>query len=99
VLLSNFLHHFDWNTCVTFLRKVRVALQTGGRVAAVEWVPDENRVTPHRAALFALAMLAMTPSGDAYTFADYKRMFAAAGFRAVTLHEVPPMQRALIASS
>jgi SAM-dependent methyltransferase len=98
VLASNFLHHFAWNTCVTFLGKVKAALRAGGRLAAVEWVPDENRVTPHRAATFALAMLAMTPEGDAYTFSEYQRMFAAAGFRSVTLHEIPPMQRALVAS-
>jgi SAM-dependent methyltransferase len=97
-LVSNFLHHFEWNTCVTFLEKVKAALRPGGRVAGVEWVPDENRVTPRRAATFALTMLAMTPAGDAYTFSELKRMFTAAGFRAVTLHEVPPMQRAFIAS-
>jgi 2-polyprenyl-3-methyl-5-hydroxy-6-metoxy-1,4-benzoquinol methylase len=99
VLISNFLHHFEWNTCVTFLRKVKAALRAGGRVAGVEWVPDEDRVTPHRAATFALAMLAMTPAGDAYTLSEFKRMFAEAGFRTVTLHEVPPMQRAFIAST
>jgi hypothetical protein len=43
-------------------------------------------------------MLATTPQGDAYTFAEYEPMFRAAGFRRVTLHPLPPTeQRAIIA--
>ncbi|HKB06459.1 MAG TPA: class I SAM-dependent methyltransferase, partial [Gemmataceae bacterium] len=67
VLLTNFLHHFDLPTCEAFLRRVRAALAPGGRVAVVEFVPDESRVSPPEAAAFSLTMLASTPSGDAYT--------------------------------
>ena len=45
-LLPNFLHHFDFATNVTLLKRVRVALKPGGLVAVVEFVPNEDRVSP-----------------------------------------------------
>jgi SAM-dependent methyltransferase len=90
VLLTNFLHHFDPPTCETLLRKACGALAPGGRVAAVEFVPDEERVSPPEAAVFSLVMLASTPHGDAYTFAEFQRMFAAAGLGHTELHPLPP---------
>ncbi len=99
VLIPNFLHHFDPPTCEAFLRRARAALASDGRVVVVEFVPDESRVTPPEAAAFSLTMLATTPAGDAYTFAEYRRMFAAAGFSAPTLHPLAPTpQHALVAA-
>jgi hypothetical protein len=98
VLLTNFLHHFDPATCQGFLRRVRAALAPGGRAVTVEFVPDESRVTPPEAASFSLTMLASTPAGDAYTFAEYERMFRGAGFTDLTLHQLQPTpQQALLA--
>ncbi|MEA2625253.1 MAG: hypothetical protein QOD06_1298 [Candidatus Binatota bacterium] len=97
VLLTNFLHHFDAATCESFLRKVRAALKPGGRAVTVEISPDENRVTPPEAATFGLVMLVTTPAGDAYTFPEYERMFANAGFSRSELHPIPPsFQRVVI---
>jgi O-methyltransferase/methyltransferase family protein len=89
VLLTNFLHHFDHPTCVTLLKKVRAALKGGGRVAALEFVPNEDRVSPPMAAAFSLTALATTPAGDAYTFADLRAMYHEAGFGDVTAHPIP----------
>jgi SAM-dependent methyltransferase len=89
VLVPNFLHHFDQPTNTGFLQKVRAALKPGGRVAIVEFVPNDDRVTPPEAAAFAATMLATTPSGDAYTFAEYQRMLDAAGYGGASLHELP----------
>lgn len=80
VLLPNFLHHFDPATCEGFLATVGRALAPGGRVVAVEFVPDEGRVTPPHVAMFGLVMLCTTPAGDAYTFAELEAMFRRAGF-------------------
>ena len=97
VLLTNILHHFDPAGCETLLGKVHRALKPGGRAVAVEMVPDESRVAPAVAAAFALVMLAGTPAGDAYTFAEYERMFRSAGFARSELHElVPSPQRVVI---
>ena len=90
VLLTNFLHHFDPPTCETLLRKVHAALADGGRAVTLEFVPNEDRVTPPEAAGFSMVMLISTPSGDAYTFSELERMAANAGFSRSTLHLLPP---------
>jgi len=90
VLLTNFLHHFDKETCETLLRKVRMSLVGSGRVATLEFVPNDDRVTPPQAAAFSMQMLGGTPSGDAYTFAEIEEMFRNAGFQSCELHELPP---------
>lgn len=90
VLLTNFLHHFDPPTCETLLRKVRAALADGGRAVTLEFVPNEDRVTPPDSAGFSLVMLAGTPGGDAYTYSELERMFANAGFSRSTIHPLPP---------
>ena len=85
-LMTNFLHHFDTPTCTTLLKKVAAALKPGGRVMVLEFVPNEDRVTPPMAASFAMQMLGGTPSGDAYTLAELTAMLKAAGFAAVSAH-------------
>jgi ubiquinone/menaquinone biosynthesis C-methylase UbiE len=90
VLLTNFLHHFDVPTCETLLRKVHDALVAGGRAVTLEFVPNDDRVSPPQAAAFSMMMLGVTPSGDAYTFAELQDMFSNAGFARSELHELPP---------
>ena len=97
VLLPNFLHHFDVPTCEKLLRRLHPALNDGGRVATLEFIPDDDRVTPPMAAAFALTMLGTTPAGDAFTFAEYERMFNNAGYAGSELHDLPgTVQRAVI---
>jgi len=88
VLLTNFLHHFDPPTCTGLLKKVHAALKPGGRAAALEFVPNEDRVSPPMAASFSMTMLASTASGDAYTFRELEAMYREAGFGDVTAHPV-----------
>jgi 2-polyprenyl-3-methyl-5-hydroxy-6-metoxy-1,4-benzoquinol methylase len=98
VLLTNFLHHFDVASCEKLLRKIHAALKDGGRVMTLELVPNADRVTPPSAASFSMIMLASTPSGDAYTFAEYQSMFANAGFKNSELHPVTPTPHSVIVS-
>ena len=80
ILLPNFLHHFDPATNVKLLKRVRAALQPGGRVATVEFVPNDDRISPPMPAAFSLMMLGSTEGGDAYTFKEFDAMFRDAGF-------------------
>jgi len=98
VLLTNFLHHFDPPTNETLLRKVHDALADGGRAVTLEFVPNEDRVTPPDAAGFSMMMLTGTPSGDAYTFSELERMFANTGFSRSTLHPLPPTIQQVVIS-
>ncbi|HXG65443.1 MAG TPA: methyltransferase, partial [Blastocatellia bacterium] len=97
-LLTNFLHHFDPATCEGLLRKVHRALAPGGRAITLEFIPNEDRVTPPLAAMFSLVMLASTPQGDAYTFSQLERMFANAGFSRSEVHPLPPTMQQVVIS-
>jgi SAM-dependent methyltransferase len=98
VLLTNFLHHFDPPTNEALLRKVYAALADGGRAVTLEFVPNDDRVTPPDSAGFSLIMLIGTPSGDAYTFSQLEKMFAGAGFSRSTLHALPPTFQQVVIS-
>jgi cyclopropane fatty-acyl-phospholipid synthase-like methyltransferase len=90
VLLTNFFHHFDPPTCETLMRRAHAALKTGGRAVTLEFVPNEDRVTPPAEAAFALVMLGTTPAGDAYTFPEFDQMFRRAGFARSESHQTMP---------
>ncbi len=89
VLVTNFLHHFDVPACEQLMKKVRAALNPGGRAAILEFVPNEDRVSPPMPAGFALAMLASTATGDAYTYRELDAMCRNAGFAGTELHRHP----------
>ncbi|MGO8814218.1 MAG: class I SAM-dependent methyltransferase [Terriglobia bacterium] len=97
-LLTNFLHHFDPPTNDGLLRKVHAALAPGGRAVTLEFVPNDDRVTPPDAATFSMIMLGSTPHGDAYTFAEFERMFSNAGFTRSEHFRLPPMPESVIIS-
>ena len=99
ILLTNFLHHFDAATCEGLLRKIRPALAPGGKIITLEFVPNEDRITPPMPASFALTMLGSTSSGDAYTFSELDRMFRNAGFGNNVIHPIPPVVQQVILSS
>jgi 2-polyprenyl-3-methyl-5-hydroxy-6-metoxy-1,4-benzoquinol methylase len=89
VLVTNFLHHFDAATNESLLRKIEFALAPGGRVATLDFIPNDDRVTPPSAAAFSMTMLGHTTAGDAYTFAEYQQMFRKAGFSSSEHHLMP----------
>ena len=98
VLLTNFLHHFDAATCQKLLGKVYAALKPGGRAAILEFIPNEDRLSPPVPAQFSLMMLASTAGGDAYTFSQYEGILRDVGFVESELHPLPPTYfRAVIA--
>lgn len=81
VLVTNLLHHFNVPTCELLIRKVRNCLKPSGRAITVEFVPNNDRISPPIPASFALMMLGTTPAGDAYTFEQYDGIFRRAGFQ------------------
>lgn len=96
VLVPNFLHHFNLADCTRFLRRVHAALRPGGKVVIVEFVPNDDRITPPPAASFSLVMLGTTPEGDAYTFTEYQTMLTDAGFHTAEHHPLPPTAEAAV---
>jgi ubiquinone/menaquinone biosynthesis C-methylase UbiE len=98
VLLTNFLHHFSMSACETLLRKIHRSLNERGRVITLEFIPNDDRISPPAVAEFGLIMLVTTPQGDAYTFKQYEQMFCAAGFRRNDLHAVEGSTEHIIVS-
>jgi tRNA A58 N-methylase Trm61 len=96
ILLPNFLHHFDYPTNVALLKKAHGAMNGSGHVAIVEFVPNDDRITPPDGALFAMRMLGTTPSGDAYTLAEIDSMLREAGFGPSKAHSLAPAHQQLI---
>ena len=99
VLMPNFLHHFDEATCVGLLRKGRAALAPGGRLAISEFVPNEDRVSPPREAMFAYIMLATTQAGTAFPASALERMLTEAGFHQTKFVPLPPSPQTLIVAA
>lgn len=98
VLLTNFLHHFDAQTCEQLLRKIHAALKADGKVITLEFVPNEDRISPRISASFAMMMLGSTAKGDAYTFSELEQMFKNSGFNKNVLHPIPPVIQQVIVS-
>jgi ubiquinone/menaquinone biosynthesis C-methylase UbiE len=96
VLMTNFLHHFDPATNRGLLKKVHAALNPGGQVVILEFVPNDDRVSPPMPAMFSLTMLSSTPQGDAYTYAELEGMCRSAGFEGTKLVALEPMPQSLV---
>jgi len=90
VVIPNFLHHLDIESIEKFLRKIFGALKSGGRVAILEFIPNEDRVSPPVAVTFGVMMLGITPAGDAYAYSDYQNILRRVGFSKVELLSLPP---------
>ena len=90
ILVPNFLHHFSHSENVHLLKRLRGAIARDGRVATLEFVPNDDRLAPATAAAFSLTMLASTESGDAYTLRELEAMFRDAGFGATRARSLGP---------
>lgn len=95
-LLPNFAHSFGPAQNTQLLQRLHSALKPGGRIALVEFVPNEDRISPPMPAAFSLTMLAQTADGDAYTFDELKEMLESAGFSQVTMVQVEDMPQSVI---
>jgi 2-polyprenyl-3-methyl-5-hydroxy-6-metoxy-1,4-benzoquinol methylase len=97
VLIPNFLHHFDPPTNEKLLRKVHAALAPSGIAITPEFIPNEDRISPPRDAMFSMQMLS-TPAGDAYTYSELEKMFRNAGFARSEMRELSPFPQRLVVS-
>lgn len=96
VFITNFLHHFDIPTNEKLLRRFHAALKPGGKAVTVDFIPNEDRVTPPMAAAFSMVMLINTDAGEAFTFAEYEAMHRNAGFKNTVLQAPPDLPQRLV---
>jgi SAM-dependent methyltransferase len=95
ILVPNFVHHFEPEMVERFLKKAHAALKPGGRLVIVEFVVDEDRVSPPVPAMFSMTMLVNT-HGDAYTFADLSALLHATGFAQTRRYPSPPTPQTIV---
>jgi 2-polyprenyl-3-methyl-5-hydroxy-6-metoxy-1,4-benzoquinol methylase len=96
ILITNLLHHFTPSDNEKMLKKAHDALNPGGQVVILEFVPNDDRVSPPVPAMFSLTMLGNTPQGDAYTLAEYGTMCRNAGLESPRLIPLEPMPQSLV---
>lgn len=99
VLVTNFIHHFDPPASESLLKKFFAAMNPGAQLVILEFVPNEDRVSPPSAAMFSMTMLANTEHGDAYTFAELSRMCGNAGFGNIKLIPLEAGPNALVVAN
>jgi hypothetical protein len=97
-LLTNILHHFDHAGNVKLMKRVHAALKPGGKAVTLEFVPNDDRVSPPMPAAFSLIMLASTDKGDAYTFNELDKIFSEAGFSNTVAHPIAEMPQTVLVS-
>ncbi|MGI8812394.1 MAG: methyltransferase type 12, partial [Pyrinomonadaceae bacterium] len=73
-------------------------LNADGKLMTLEFVPNDDRISPPSEALFALVLLAATPAGDAYTFDELKTMFESSGFSRNEHVPLDPLPQHLVVS-
>jgi ubiquinone/menaquinone biosynthesis C-methylase UbiE len=97
ILVTNFIHHFDKPASEGILRRIHNALKPGGVALILEFVPDDDRVSPPSQAHFALTMLLTTARGDAYTWLEYQEMLEHAGFASNEIRQLESQQSIITA--
>jgi len=81
ILFSNILHIYNPAENLRLLKKMRRALNPGGRVVLVDFFLNEKRTEPYFASLFSLTMLLFTETGKTYTWRETERLMRQAGLR------------------
>jgi len=71
----------------TALRNIWRSLRPGGTIYLLNWVLEESRLTPARAARMNVLFLSFYDGGQAYTEGEYRAWLTAAGFEAITREE------------
>ena len=80
------------------MSRVHAALKPGGQAITLEFVPNEDRVSPRTAGDVQHGDAGLTDSGDAYTLKEYEKMFGNAGFSKTTMHQIPDMPQKVLVS-
>jgi cyclopropane fatty-acyl-phospholipid synthase-like methyltransferase len=97
-LVTNFLPDFGPADCERLLARIRLTLRSEGRAVALQWIPDDDRLSPPSAPSLALSLLVSTPNGAVYTYRELEDIFRRAGFVRTEIRELgPSLPRVVIA--
>src|SRR5262249_6448233 len=85
-ILARYVHELGAREACDLFRRVWVALTPGGRIAVVDWMPNEARTAPAGPPLPA-GRLSLTPEGGApHPATTYTRWLGSVGFTHLAIH-------------
>lgn len=96
-VMANICHALGPVSTRRAFQKLAGTLKPGGRLAIVDFVPDDHRTRKGWPLVFAVNMLITTPEGDVFSESQYRQWLTDAGFSKVTLHEIEADVTAIIA--
>ncbi len=96
-ILANICHAIGPETSEKLILDVAKSLKPGGKIAIVDFVPDDERSRAGWPLIFGVNMLIGTDSGDVFTQAQYKTWFEKAGLTLVGSKELESEVTTLIA--
>lgn len=94
VFMSNILHNEDEHENQRLLKKVFYCLNDGGKIVIKDYLMNDSRTAPTRAALFSVRMLLFS-KGRSYSFSELRTWLYEAGFQDI---EHTPPEPPLVAS-
>jgi len=96
VVLGHVLRAEGLDGAQQLLRRAVDALRPGGLVVVADYFVDDDRRGPLNALLLGVTMMASTPAGSTYTYAEFKSLLAAAGAERVEVLRPVPFQEVMI---
>ncbi len=94
VLLGNLCHLFDSHANRRLLRRLRPAIQDGGRIAVIDVTPTQGQVTRRSVSLYAAGLMTRTSDGGVHSEESYRAWLEEAGFHDICCVEssrTPPI--------
>ncbi len=96
-VMANICHALGPIATQRAFQKLAKTLKPGGKLAIIDFVPDDRRAKAGWALIFGVNMLITTPEGDVFTAAEYGQWLKDAGFTKVTTQEIETEVAAIIA--
>jgi ubiquinone/menaquinone biosynthesis C-methylase UbiE len=96
-VLANICHTLGPVATEKTILKLAETIKPGGRLAIVDFVPDDLRSQPGWPMIFGVNMLITSPEGDVFTAGEYRQWLHSAGFSRVTFQEIDKEVTAIIA--
>ncbi len=97
-ILGNIVHGEGEASTRDLFARIHRALDSGGRLAIADMIPNDERTGPPFPLLFALNMLVHTDQGDTYTLPQYREWLTAAGFARVETIDIGSHSPVIVAT-
>ena len=98
VILGQIIHSEGVEEGKKLIERAHRALHEHGMLVIGEFVPNDERTGPEAPLLFGLNMLVNTEVGDVFTMREYREWLREAGFRKITLSNIPAVSPVILAS-